>query len=783
MYTRLLETNQVIRGCVNRFRVLEANGNSLILKTSTDLSKTSTDLSLQWDTTPIDREMIEHSMERKPGERIEGLLQIDLLTDTLIRIRYREGLAIPENDTPMVVGKFNGPENSRIETTDDRVILSTGKIRVIVNLLTYSIDVQKRDQTRICSIGGAEKNYFFQWDAFNTGICRSFDEEQRPLATECFDLSPYEAVYGFGEKFIRLNKIGQTIDLNMLESLGCTTPRSYKNIPFFMSTRGYGVFLNHSCPITCWVGSMHAAELQVAAEDDFLDYYLMTGSIKEILSQYTEITGKGDLPPLWSFGYWQSKISYKSAEETLDIVKKLREHKIPCDVLHLDTHWFKVDWYCDLEFDKERFPDPEGYLNELAGLGINVSLWQLPYIPEGCRLFDELKAAGGFVKTKDGEIYDVGISYTIGFQGTVGCIDYTNPKAREVHQNWLRKLLKMGVKVIKVDFGEEAPVDGVYFDGTPGHRMHNLYPLLYNQAMAEVTKEASGESIIWARSAWAGSQRYPVHWGGDSSANFDNMIPQIEGGLSFGLSGFQFWSQDIGGFLGEPSGNLLIRWMQFGMFLSHTRIHGTGDREIYKFDPETLRICRDYIRLRYRLLPYIYGSAMESLEKSLPMARALVVEYQDDPTVWHIGHEYLFGSSLLVAPITDETNQRMVYMPEGTWTDWWTGERINGNRWIPVAADIETLPLYIREGGIIPMGPVMNYVGEIETKEIALRIGRFEGDGESCFTVPIDNEKVPVRYTASGGKHQVRVGPSKAVFKIESLDKTDENVDSFDIVM
>jgi alpha-D-xyloside xylohydrolase len=536
-----------------------------------------------------------------------------------------------------------------------------------------------------------------------------------------------------------------------------------------MSTRGYGVYLNHSSRITVWVGSLHAADLQIAVEDDFLDYYLIVGDLKQILSQYTDITGKGHLPPLWSFGYWQSKISYRSADETLEIAREMRRAEVPVDVIHLDTHWFEKDWCCDLEFSKERFPDPEAYLKELREMGIRVSLWQLPYIPEGSQLFEDLKAVGGFVKNRDGGIYDVGICMVAGFEGVVGCVDYTNPEARRVHGDHLRRLFALGARVIKVDFGEMAPLDGVYHDGTPGHRAHNLYPLLYNRTIAEVTEAATGERIIWARSAWAGSQRYPLHWGGDSTANWHNLIPQIEGGLSFGLSGFQFWGQDIGGFMGPTGGSLLIRWMQAGMFLSHCRIHGVGPRELYAFEPEVLRICRDYIRLRYRLLPYIYGSAIDCVERSLPMARALVLEYQDDANVWRLGDQWLFGEALLVAPIADPSDKREVYLPAGRWTDWWTGERHDGGRWIHVEAGLETLPLFVREGAIVPMGPVMNHVGEFPVEEVTLRIAPFAGEGESRFVVPVNDERVAVRYVAAAGSQRLELGPSRVRFGVEAL--------------
>jgi len=525
---------------------------------------------------------------------------MDICADDVIRIRYMEGNTVPDNKTRMVIGCYEANVKCSVENIKsqdeqrvDKLVITTVKIELTVNFNPYSLDIRdlKQDK-RITTIGGIEKNNFNNCDSTNTGICYIKDNDS-PIAVENFSLNHNECIYGLGERFLKLDKVGQTIDLNMKDALGVLSPRAYKNIPFYISGNGYGVFFNHSSLMTFWVGSTSACDVQVAIEDNFLDYYVFTGNIKEILKNYTTLTGKGELPPKWSFGYWQSKISYSSDEETLEIIEKMRELNIPCDVLHLDTHWFGENWYCDLEFDKERFGSPEVYIKRLSDMGIKLSLWQLPYIPEGSSLFENLKSVDGFVKDKNGKIYDSGICYVNEFKGTVGIVDYTNPKAVEVHKNAFRQLFKMGAKVIKTDFGEDAPLDGVYFDGTPGHQMHNLYPLLYNEAIYNVTKEATGDGIVWARSAWAGNQRYPLHWGGDNSPNFMNMMPQIAGGLSFGLSGFQFWSQDVGGFLLETNDHLLIRWMQLGVFMSHVRIHGLGKRELYEFEPQTMEICRE----------------------------------------------------------------------------------------------------------------------------------------------------------------------------------------------
>jgi alpha-D-xyloside xylohydrolase len=716
MNTRILETKNVIRNTVDRVEFIKKESNSFFFKAPVISELFHSTIFRSEDLTKEIRNIEVHN-------KLQAILCIEIVSDKILRVRYNEGNSLKLNKTQMLEGSFTGPKRLELQRS--------------------------------------AKDYL---------------DNHMPIGVERFDLDSHEAIYGFGEKFSRLNKVGQTIDLLMSGTWGVTTPRSYKNVPFFVSTKGYGVFLNHSSPITCWVGSMSSVDIQIAVEDDFLDYFVIAGDIKEVLSQYTDITGKGVLPPKWTFGFWQSKASYKSAKETLRIAKKLREYEIPCDVINIDTHWYKKEWFCDLEFDKDRFPNPKKYFEDMKELGIKIALWQLPYIPEGSQYFEELKAVDGFVKNQEGEIYDIKICLAEGFKGIVGCIDFTNPNAVDVYKKWIRRLFILGAKIIKTDFGEDAPIDGIYYDNTPGHQMRNLFPLLYNRAVAEVTKEMIGSVCAWSRSAWAGNQRYPVHWGGDASTDWTNMIPQLEGGLSLGLSGFQFWSQDIGGFLGFPKDKLLIRWMQIGLFNSHSRIHGMGRREIYKFSSETVRICKKYIQQRYKLLPYIYGSAIKCVKKSLPMSRALVIEYQNDPTVWNIGNEFMFGDSLLVAPITNDTNKREIYLPEGMWTDWWTNERIQGKQWINVHADIDTLPLYIREGGIIPIAPVMNYIDEFEIKEIKLKISLYKRDGKSNFTVPVNDEQVLVEYTAVNSRHELKISKTSVLFKIDALREDESEI-------
>ena len=766
MLTRSLETQSIYRVSVQNAEVMELGSHHVLLKSSAIIT-TRTAVS------SADVAMLNQCKLAGVGEKVEGRIRIDLINDRILRVRYAEGQTVPDNQTPMLETSLGQPPSSARETPPpsishhhaaadsqtapgECITIKTPAYHATLTLTPWRIDIRSPQGKPITGIGGPEKDGFCQWDAINMGICRTSDQGS-PVATECFDLLHDEAIFGLGEKFIKLDKVAQTIDLNMMDALGVSTPRSYKNVPFYISTRGYGVFFNHSSLMTYWLGSRSACDIQVAAQDDFLDYFILIGDIRQVLGLYTDLTGKGQMPPTWTFGYWQSKISYTSAVETLEIARKLREHQVPCDVIHLDTFWFERDWYCDLQFAKDRFPDPAGYLRELAKMGFKVSLWQLPYIPEGSALFDDLKRVNGFVKDAAGAIYNCGICFTPGFKGTVGVIDFTNPAAVNIYKEHLARLFRLGAKVIKSDFGEAAPLNGIYHDGTPGSRMHNLYPLLYNKAVFEVTRQETGEGVVWARSACAGGQRYPLHWGGDNSPNLFNLAPQIDGGLSLGLSGFQFWSQDIGGFLGKTNDELLIRWTQVGMFTSHSRIHGSGDRELYKFKPRTLQICRDYIQLRYRLLPYILSQAQKCVLQSLPMMRALVVDYPDDPTTYNISDQYLFGDDILVAPIMTEHPARKIYLPAGTWTCWWTGTRITGPRWIDVEADIETLPLYIREGAVIPLGPTMNYVDEKPIDELEVRLGLLEAPGSSEILLRINDHSTTLRYTRTGDQHCLEV--------------------------
>jgi alpha-D-xyloside xylohydrolase len=413
-----------------------------------------------------------------------------------------------------------------------------------------------------------------------------------------------------------------------------------------------------------------------------------------------------------------SRITYKSEDEVRDVAAKLREHKIPADVIHLDTGWFETDWRSNYKFSTSRFRDPAKMIADLKNQGFHISLWQYTYFTPKNDLYKEIVDKGYEVKNENG---------TAPFEDAV--LDMSNPTAVKWYQDKLAGLLKMGVGAIKVDFGEGAPITGQYFSGKLGLYEHNLYPLRYNKAVADITKQTTGDSIIWARSAWAGSQRYPLHWGGDAENTNSAMAAELRGGLSFGLSGFTYWSHDVGGFVDRPSRDLYRRWMAFGVLTSHVRAHGAPPREPWEYDKALTDDFRRALNLRYSLMPYIYAQAKDSSAKGFPMLRTLFFEFPKDPTSWFIEDEYMFGSDLLVAPLFEESSSRKVYLPPGKWIDYQTGKVYEGERWYDIAAGQIPIVLLARDGTILPHVQLAQSTSEIDWRSIDLRV--FSADKKS----------------------------------------------------
>ncbi|HZO26032.1 MAG TPA: TIM-barrel domain-containing protein, partial [Chloroflexota bacterium] len=551
---------------------------------------------------------------------------------------------------------------------------------------------------------------------------------------EALALAPDEHIYGLGEKFMPFDRRGQKIESWNYNTWGATNERAYKNIPFFVSSRGYGVFLNTTFKTTWDIGSGATSSIstQIETEDDRLDLFFIWGPrIADVLTRYTELTGRPPVPPRWSFGFWQSKCTYSSWDEVWEIVRKARAERVPTDVVHLDPPWLRDRMYADLVWDEARFPDPAGNLARLRAEGIRISLWLQPWIPEESEVFAEGLEQGAFATREDGSVYFYAPTIPGRPPSRCGIVDFSSPTGREWYIQKILGLIEQGVSAFKTDFGEAIPEDAVFANGMRGAEMHNLYPLLYNAVFYEAF-ERSGRAddlVCWGRSGWAGIQRYPVSWSGDMLCNFPSMTCTLWSGLSFSLSGVAFWSHDIGGFMGETNPELYVRWAQWGLLSSHSRAHGTANREPWSQGEQALTIFREFDELRYQLIPYLYSLAHEAHQTGLPLMRPMVLEFQDDPATHTINSQYLLGPSLLVAPVLEQgLTSRQTYLPRGTWYNFWTDTAYEGGRWIHLPTQaLEMMPLFVKAGTILPLGPIQQHTGELAAEhggpdEITLRV-------------------------------------------------------------
>ena len=559
-----------------------------------------------------------------------------------------------------------------------------------------------------------------RYDALPLGFCSvnsgNAAVSQNERATISFRCLPNECFVGTGERFRKMDLSGQTFQLKNQDGQGVNNRRCYKNIPFFLSSRMYGCFYHTSDYCKLSLADHSTRSVQFMCDRATLDVFLIGGQTpEEILRGYRMLTGFPQMPPRWSFGIWMSRMTYFSSDEVNVICNRLRAEHYPCDVIHLDTGWFRTDWLCEWKFNPERFPDPQGFIKQLASNGYKVSLWQLPYIAAGAEQIEEAKSnqyisqpavVGDSVAdtTSDSSNFS-----TLDYAGT---IDFTYDKATNWYKYQLLKpLLDMGVKCIKTDFGENIHMNHRYHGMEP-ERLNNIYALLYQRAAYEVTKEVTGDGIVWARSAWAGCQRYPLHWGGDSESSWAGMAGSLKGGLHFGLSGFAFWSHDVPGFHSSPDfmnspldEQVYVRWTQFGVFSSHMRYHGTSKREPWHY-PAIAPIIKQWWKLRYKLLPYIIEQGELSCRSGYPMLRALLFHHPHDRQCWNIDDEYYFGTDFLVCPVMSSDNRRDFYLPEGLWVNFFTGQRLHGGQWYyNVEVPLDQMLVFVRPGALIRLYP------------------------------------------------------------------------------
>jgi alpha-D-xyloside xylohydrolase len=541
-------------------------------------------------------------------------------------------------------------------------------------------------------------------DAFALAYVERNGEGHR--TTFSFKAKADECFYGTGERFTKMDLSGKTFQLRNQDGQGVNNRRTYKNIPFYLSSENYGIFVHTTAFAKFSLADHSTRSAQVLVEEPLVDFFVIGGDNPEqILFGYRQLTGFPSMPPLWSFGTWMSRMTYFSADEVNEICDRMRVEDFPCDVIHLDTGWFETDWLCEWKFNDERFPNPPKFIQNLKDKGYRVSLWQLPYISYNAIQYKEADE-NEYISKSERKISG---SSNFSVQDFAGTIDFTYDKATEWYKGLLRNLLEMGVVCIKADFGEDIHLDAEYRNMTP-EKLHNLFPLLYQKAAYEVTKEVTGDGIIWARAGWAGCQRYPLHWGGDSACSWDGLAGSLKGGLQLGLSGFAFWSHDVPGFHGVPNfmnsvlpEDIYVRWTQFGVFSSHLRYHGSHKREPWHY-PNIAPIIRKWLKLRYQLIPYILEQSEKATRTGFPVLRALILHHPNDRTCRHIDDQYYFGDNILVAPVMNSENIRDIYLPEGTWVHFFSKEVFEGERWLKnVEVPLDEMPVFVKQGVEIPM--------------------------------------------------------------------------------
>ena len=654
---------------------------------------------------------------------------------------------------------YEEPVNAVIEENDETVSFTSGKL---------TARVQKGENWRVDYV--AEDGRVLTSSAFR-GMGRALDKDTgKTYMSDSLMLDVGECVYGLGERFAAYVKNGQSIDMWNADG-GTASEQTYKNIPFYMTNRGYGVFVEDTSDVSFEVASEKVERVQFSAEGETIVYDVIYGGTpKAVLDGYTALTGRPALMPAWSFGLWLSTSFTTNYDEktATSFIQGMADRDIPLSVFHFDCFWMKGFNWCDFTWDEETFPDPVGMLKRYHDRGLHLCCWINPYIGQASPLFREGMEHGYLLKKTNGDVWQTDL-----WQAGMGILDVTNPDARAWYCDHLRKILRMGVDCLKTDFGERIPVrDIAYYDGKDPLHMHNYYTFLYNKMVFDLLKEerGEGEAILFARSATAGSQQFPVHWGGDNSASYVSMAETLRAGLSMSHSGFGFWSHDISGFEQTAPADVYKRWAAFGLLSSHSRLHGSSSYRVpWLFDEESCDVVRKFTRLKCRLMPYLYGAAVEAHEHGTPMMRPMMLEFPDDPACDTLDRQYMMGESLLVAPVFHADSHVDYYLPDGLWTSLLDGRKVQGGHWQKETHDFLSLPLMVRPGTVLPMGkhddrPDYDYTDGLELhvyqlaegQTVTVKIPDLKGQLAATYTVTMKNGKAEVA-TDSKKPHTVVV--------------------------
>ena len=693
------------------------------------------------------------------GDTLGGVnltIQISAPYPEVLRIQTYHHMGLKER---MPQFELAAPQNGNLvaEETEKQIIVKSGELRIEIEKESGAF-VFWRGAEKITGSGWRDLAYMktnWKGSAYDKGPEDAYMREQ-------LSISVGELVYGLGERFSAFVKNGQSVDI-WNEDGGTSTEQSYKNIPFYLSNKGYGVFVNHPEKVSFEVATEMVTKVEFSVPGENLDYFLINGpTMKEVLMRYTDITGKPALPAPWTFGLWLStSFTTNYDEKTVNsFVDGMIERGIPLSVFHFDCFWMKDFHWCDFTWDERVFPDPEGMLKRLKEKGLKICVWINSYVGQESSLFEEGVKGGYFLKRANGDVWQWDM-----WQPGLAIVDFTNPAACEWYGKKLEALLDMGVDCFKTDFGERIPTDCVYYDGSDPVKMHNYYTYMYNKTVHDVIAKKKGEkdSILFARSATAGGQKFPVHWGGDCWSDYESMEESLRGGLSLTSSGFGFWSHDIGGFESTSTPDVYKRWCAFGLLSTHSRLHGsTSYRVPWAYDEESVDVVRYFAKLKARLMPYLYRNAIETAKTGVPMMRSMVLEFTEDRNCAYLASQYMLGDSLLVAPIFNEDGIAEYYLPEGRWTSLLSGDVKEGGRWYKEKHGYLSIPLYVREGSIVAMGArddnaVYDYADGTTFQVYALV------DGCEAQTTVYDTEnreavKAAVTHCGSGYEIQVSGG-------------------------
>ena len=658
-----------------------------------------------------------------------------------------------------------------IVESDESFTFSSGKLSAVISKKPGGWNISYQADGRELTSSG----YHGMAHACNQQTGRSY-------MSDSLMLDVGECVYGLGERFAAYVKNGQSIDMWNADG-GTASEQAYKNVPFYMTNRGYGIFVDDTSDVSFEVASEKVERVQFSVEGERLAYYVIYGATpKAVLERYTLLTGRPALPPAWSFGMWltTSFTTDYDEETTSSFIQGMAKRDIPLHVFHFDCFWMKGQNWCDFEWDPDTFPDPEGMLRRYKARGLHICVWINPYIAQQSPLFDEGMSKGYLLRRTDGSVWQTDM-----WQAGMAIVDVTNPAARRWYGGYLEKLLDMGVDCFKTDFGERIPVrDVVYFDGSSPLHMHNYYTYLYNQMVFEILerKRGRGEATLFARSATAGSQQFPVHWGGDNSANYPSMAETLRAGLSLAHSGFGFWSHDISGFEQTAPADVYKRWCQFGLLSSHSRLHGSSSYRVpWLFDEEACDVLRKFVKLKCALMPYIYAAAVEAHTTGTPVMRPMMLEFPEDLSCDTLDRQYMLGGDLLVAPIFNKEGRAAYYLPAGAWTNILTETVVTGERWIRETYDFMNLPLMARSGSVIPVGacsqkPDYDYADGVtlhayemaEGMERTVKIPNLDGRIVATFTLACADGKITVR-TDSEKSYHVAIHRGGKVFETKNL--------------